>query len=414
MRTREKSAPQVELLILGDLVLPSRALRDAWLAVRDGHIYDLGTSRPPQPKRVLDFRGHVVLPGFIDVHLHGLEYGDPASAEGIVRMLEAAPRHGVTGIVPTLASATHEQYLRFFDDARLAAAGSIGGARLLGVHAEGPYINPRMARGMDPAYLRSPNPDEDSQLLEHGSGVLKIMTLSPELPGAARLVRALTSSGVTASIGHSAATRPQVRAAVEAGASQVCHWPNALPKPDLEPDLPDTAAFCLEFPELALELILDLVHVPVERIRLALEKAGVERVLAVTDAMRGAGLRPARPAETGRLPVFKMTDGRAYSVDPKRGCRLVDTGVLVGSAITLLEAFRNLVTALDLSLPQAAQICSTNPARQLRLDDRLGKLAPGHFADLTVLDRDLNLVATFVGGQQTGGPEPEQAHDRRV
>ncbi len=399
---RDEPRSRADFLLFADFVLPDQILRDGWLAVTGSRILDVGKGQPPAVSVTVRLPGHLVVPGFVDLHLHGLENGHPGSAEGIREMLLAAPRHGVTGLTPALASATHEQYLTFFDNARAAQAQASGGARLLGVHAEGPHINPRMARGMDPAFLRPPNPDEDAELLQRSSGLLKVMTLSPELPGSQALIRALVTHGVTASVGHSAATRAEVHRAVAAGATQVCHWPNALPKPDREPDLPDTAAYCLDEPGLTLEIIPDLVHVPADKILLAREKAGVDRLVAVTDGMRGAGLGAQQRGHTSRF--FRMTDGRRYTVDLRRGCRLVGSDVLVGSAITLLEAFQNLVSRLGFSPVEAAKLCSTNPARQISFSGELGRLAPGFLADFAVLTPNLELKATFVGGRQIAGP----------
>jgi len=397
-----KNLPAVaDLLLFGDLVLVDQVQRDGWLAVRADRILGLGTGRPPTATKVLKLEGHLIVPGFIDLHLHGLENGHPASAEGMRKMLLAGPRHGVTGLTPALASATHEQYLSFFDNARVAKGCSCDGARLLGVHAEGPHINPRMARGMDPAFLRPPNPGEDAELLERGSGLLKVMTLSPELPGSSGLIQGLVAHGVTASVGHSAASRAEIHKAAAVGATQVCHWPNALPKLSREPELPDTATYCLAEPRLTLEIIPDLVHVPAGKISFAREQAGVDRLVAVTDGMRGAGL--GKQSGHNQPHVFRMTDGRRYTVDPARGCRLVGRDVLVGSAITMLEAFQNLVLKLGFTLPEASRLCSTNPARQIGLDYELGRLAPDYRADFVVLTRTLELKSTFVGGKQVAG-----------
>ncbi len=378
-----------EILLRGQVVTPDRLLPDGWILIRGENIVDLGEGAPPVAETTLDYRPGYLVPGLIDLHLHGLEHGDPASEEGIQAMLEAAPRHGLTGIVPALASATHEEYLNFFGHARAAAEKASRAARLLGVHCEGPHINPAMARGMDPDFLRPPDPREDDELLERGRDLLRIMTLSPELPGSEALIAKLRESGVVASIGHSAATREQIRRAIRAGATHVCHWPNALPKRDREPHLPDTASFCLESPELTLELILDLVHVPPEKIRLAREKAGIRRLVGVTDGMRGAGLKGG---------TYRMTDGRIYCIWPDGSCRLVDSGVLVGTATTLSDGLRNLVKRLGFSLLEAAQICSINPARVIGLGDRYGQLRAGFAADIVVFDEALQPVATFVGG----------------
>ncbi|MDZ7372945.1 MAG: amidohydrolase family protein [candidate division KSB1 bacterium] len=392
---------QADQVLRGHVVTPDRTVERGWIAMAEGRVLAVGEGESPTCSSRHEFGQAYLLPGLIDLHIHGMEEGDPGSEVGIRMMLRAAPKHGVTGILPSLASSTREGYLRFFENAR-AAKESLG-ARLLGVHCEGPHINPRMARGMDPRFLRPPNAEEDDALLAEGDGLLRIMTLSPELPGSVNLIRKLRERGVVASLGHTAASREQVRAAVAAGASHVCHLFNAFPKPEREPDLPDTASYCLEEPQLTLEVILDLVHVPQEKLQLALEKAGVDRLVGVTDGMRGAGL--------GR-GIYPMTDGRWYRIDADGGCRLVESEVLVGTAMTLTDGLRNLVRRMGLRLDEAVRICSTNPARVLGLGNQLGKIAPGYRADIVVFDENLIPLATFVEGRlvwqrdlpRNGGP----------
>jgi N-acetylglucosamine-6-phosphate deacetylase len=387
--TRDPEHPGT-CLLRGWLVLENSILEDGWILVRNGRIAEIGSGPPPPADVAFDYRPGYLAPGLIDIHLHGMEDGDAGSAEGIRRMREAAPRHGVTGIVPTLASASPAGFLRFLLDGSAEAQRGVRGARLLGLHCEGPHINPVMARGMDPQCLRPPDPAEDDELLEHGRELLAIMTLSPELPGSEELIRELRQNRVVAAIGHSAATREQIRTAVRSGASHVCHMFNAFPKREREPHLPDTASYCLESPELTLELILDLVHVSADQIELARREAGIDRLVGITDGMRGAGLGGG---------TFRMTDGRVYRIGPRGDCRLVENGVLVGSALTLVDGLRNLAMHLGFTLSEAARVCSTNPARVLGLADRLGKIASGFEADLVALDRDLRPLATFVGGQ---------------
>ncbi|RKY61208.1 MAG: N-acetylglucosamine-6-phosphate deacetylase, partial [Candidatus Latescibacterota bacterium] len=305
---------------------------------------------------VLDFGEAWVMPGFIDLHTHGLGPHNPKSREGIAGMAEWEPRFGTTGFLPSLASATEEEYLRFLDDVRSVQDDPPEkGARVLGAHMEGPFVNPKMKGGMDGRFLRLPVPEEYRKYLVPQ---LKLMTLAPELPGALELIGALVGNGTVASVGHSDAGIGEMEKAVRAGLSHVCHLFNAFPeRPEREKGVkqPSLAEICLATDELTAELNGDGIHVHPLMVRLAAKAMGVDNVVLITDSMEGTGLPDG---------VYRMTDGRLYRTRKGDVARLVDSpDIIVGSILTMERGLKNLVELCGFPLHISSRMASLNLAR---------------------------------------------------
>ncbi len=196
------------LIIRGKIVTPAQVIFPGELIISRGRVRSVGEPVSPSTRQreILDFGDATVLPGFVDIHLHGVgEYGP--SGRDILGITSLEPRYGTTAFLPSLACATRQEFLCFLEDVRETMADrEPGQARVLGAHLEGPYINPLMKGGMDEEYLRLPASGEDKELIREGGTGLKMMTLSPELPGSPDLIRALRENGTVASLGHSAAT----------------------------------------------------------------------------------------------------------------------------------------------------------------------------------------------------------------
>ena len=345
--------------------------------------------------RVLDFGDALILPGFIDLHVHGLLQYGVFDARDIMGAAAAQPRFGVTGFAPGAASLSVERYLQFSDSVLQAQRQAPqGSAKVLGAHFEGPFIAPERRGGMDAAFLRHPSLEEMKLYLDRLAGALKIMTLSPELPGALDVIRELRRHGGVASVGHSAADPAQLDAAIAAGATHVCHLFNAFMRPSefSKPPWTREAVFAwLRRRRATCEIICDMRHVPCDLVRDAAAALGPDHLVAVTDGMTGAGLPPS---------ASRLMDGREYTTGDGVG-RLVSTGQIVGSVITMNRALANLVEQCGLSLPDAAKAASSNPARALGLP--AGVLAPGRPADIAVLNNEYECIATFIDGKQVHG-----------
>jgi N-acetylglucosamine-6-phosphate deacetylase len=406
------------------LVLPDRVLSPGTLVVDNGRIVEI---RPEAPAGAVDsqfaFRGHYIVPGFIDVHVHGVDGIDSLDAlpsvDAIAAIGERMPRYGVTAFCPTTVACAPEALRRVLDQVRRARESRPAGcARVLPAHLESNFINPAYAGAQPSACLRSPRaalhadksggssgsggspwsggpgasraPSEFEGTdiiaeIERGAPDVGIITLAPELDGAIDLVRWLSLRGHRVSLGHSAATYEQALDAIAAGARHATHLFNRMPP--LGHRAPGLAGAVLQAEEVAAEIICDGYHVHPALIRTAIAAKKPSRVLAITDATAAAGLPIGSRAHLGGRPITAGTS-----------TALLPDGTIAGSIVTMDRVFQNLVGTVGLSLVDAATLCATTPARELGLVGH-GLLAPDAVADLVVLDARFNVVQTYIAGQ---------------
>ena len=359
------------------------------LALADGRIVgeDFGLPRPTSQR--FDARGCVVLPGFMDLHIHGSAGHDTmdATPESLPAISRFLARHGVTGFTPTTMTAPHPPTLAAVQNVTAALATALvepmPGAAILGVHLEGPYISPRFPGAQAKENIRPANLAEFGELL--ATGPVKLITLAPEEPGADALIDAALAGGVRVIIGHSAASYGQAIASFDRGISQATHTFNAMT--GLHHRQPGVVGAVLTDDRIFAQLIADTVHVhPAAMAVLACCK-GPDRLLLITDAIRATGL-PDGESELGGQPVT-VRDGQ---------CRLAD-GTLAGSILTMDAALRHFLAATGWSLEKAWPVTSRTPALALGIDYEYGAITSGYRADLVVLDASLEVVATIVGGR---------------
>lgn len=346
--------------------------------VQDGRVAAVGAPLP------LGGGSGIAVPGFLDLHINGLVGVDFLSADedGYARVSAALARTGVTGYLPTFITSPLADYAGALEVAgRAAAAGAEHGARALGVHLEGPYLSPRWPGAHDPRHLRAPDVEEALALCERGP--VRMVTLAPELDGALELVSALTARGVVVSCGHSDADAAAASAAFDRGARAITHLWNAHRR--WAPRDPGIGGLALVRPDVTVQAIVDHVHLAPETAYAAFLAAGA-RFSLVTDAMEAAGQGDG---------VFRL-GRREVEV---RGARVtLADGSLAGSVLTMDQAVRNLVRC-GATLAEAVWAATGAPARLLG-DPELGVLRPGGVADVVVLDEELRVVRTLVGGAE--------------
>jgi len=356
------------------------------LFIRDGKIY----TAPPRPdgeQKIIDAGGMIIAPGFIDLHAHGGNGADVLDGlpEALTKIASFHARHGTTGMLPTIAAAPWKQMLGALRTAGEAAVHPIiGGARILGVHLEGPFLNPARKGAQNKDYLLRPNLAEMKALADAAGGQLRMVTLAPELPGAIEVVRWLADNGVIPAAGHTNATFAQMMEAVEAGLKHVTHIFNAMAP--LHHREPGPAGAALACPDLSIEAIGDGAHIHPALLKLLDRLKGENRMALVTDAVRATGKGNGTFQFAGQ--TITVQNGRA---------RLPD-GTLAGSTLTMLQGVKNLVKLSGLTLPQAVRLASANPAAILGLGRRKGKIASGYDADLLLLDQNLELKMVMVEG----------------
>jgi N-acetylglucosamine-6-phosphate deacetylase len=265
-----------------------------------------------------------------------------------------------------------------------SGARDTAGAEALGIHLEGPYVSADRRGAHLASWLRTPDPAETERLLDLAAGCLRIITLAPELDGAAALIRRMVEAGVTVSIGHTDATYEQAREAIRLGATHATHCCNAM-RPLHHRD-PGPISAIVEAPQVSGELIADGIHVHPAMMRLLVKLLGPERTIVITDALAGAGVGEG---------AFEFNGQHASVV---HGVARLDDGTITGSVLTMDQALRNVVRMTGVSLSDAIGMLTRNPARAAGAANRKGQLAAGYDADLLLFDRALTLQATIRGG----------------
>ena len=379
-----------------DIVLPDRIITGGTLVVEAGRISEIVDRQRPSDARAArhDLQNHLIVPGFIDVHVHGVDGVDTLDSHDAVRRIAARlPRYGVAAFCPTSLACGPDVLGRMLAGVRDARTSpSPGSARVLPAHLESNFINPEYAGAQPVECLRRPrtpsNPGEFSAAdvlaeIDRARPDVGIVTLAPELEGGLDLIRQLVAAGHRVSLGHSGATFDEARAGIDAGARHATHLFNRMPP--MSHRAPGLAGAVLDAEEVAAELICDGVHVHPAVMRFAIAAKGPSRVMAITDATAGAGLPTGSHASIG---------GRRITV---RETASLDDGTIAGSVLTMDRAFERLVGRVGLSPVDAALLCGTTPARELGLHGH-GVIAPGAIADLTVLDRTYKVAQTWIDG----------------
>jgi N-acetylglucosamine-6-phosphate deacetylase len=379
-----------------DIVLPDRIITGGTLVVDAGRIVEIVDRQRPSDARDErhDLLNHLIVPGFIDVHVHGVDGVDTLESDDAVRRIAARlPVYGVAAFCPTSLACAPDVLGRMLSGVRdVRTSPPPGSARVLPAHLESNFINPEYAGAQPVECLRAPRAPSPPGSFSAGAILAEIdrarpdvgiVTLAPELEGALDLIRQLVAAGHRVSLGHSGATFDEARAGIDAGARHATHLFNRMPP--MSHRAPGLAGAVLDADEIAAELICDGIHVHPAVMRFAIAAKGAPRVMAITDGTAGAGLPVGSHASIG---------GRRITV---RETAYLDDGTIAGSVLTMDRAFERLIGRVGLSPVDAALLCATTPARELGLHGH-GVIAPGAIADLTVLDRTYKVAQTWIDG----------------
>ncbi len=367
----------------GRIVTPGGVLDPGWIRLT-GNLIDAVGAGPALDPPTVHLRGQWVFPGFIDLHVHG--GGGASFTEGpeddARKVAEFHHGRGTTNLLASLVTAPLAEL-----EARSAMlAGLADEGVIAGLHLEGPFLSPARRGAQDPRHMLAPDVAVFERLRAAARGHLRVITLAPELPGAAAVIEAATRSGVTVAVGHTDATADVTVAAIEAGATHATHLFNGMRPPHHRE--PGAAGALLDRAEVTCELIADGVHLHDIVVRLAARLAGPGRLVLVSDAMAAAGM-PDGSYRLGSLGVSVAGGVARLADDPGHA--------IAGSTATLASVVRHAIAA-GVGVPEVAAAASTIPARVLGLGDRIGSLSPGRAADLVVCDDDFQVRAVMRQG----------------
>ena len=375
----------------GIIYTPEEILLDGKVIVADhGKISYVG-SRQAAPKiqgERIDLHGRILAPGLIDIHVHGgngVTFGTGDLAEDLSKYAQWVKTKGVTGFLLSIAAPDSDHLEQMIASyAHILPHFKIG-AEALGLHLEGPFLNAEKKGAFNPAWLRQPDVEETKRLLQAGQGWVKRMTLAPDSQGAFEVAALLRKTGVVAALGHTNTTYELAAEALRGDFTHITHTFNAQSSFDHRAPGVSGAILCSD--GVSAELIADTVHVHPGAMKVLIRCLGWEHIVAITDAMAGAGCPNGNYDLLGHKVVVR--DGKAS----------LPNGNLAGGVATLNQCVDNLHRQVGLPLNHAIQMASLNPTRVISEDGRIGSIAAGKDANLIILDEDVNIYLTMVKGQ---------------
>ena len=365
----------------GTVVLPNRTIERGTILIEDGYISSIG-DRDVAGAESIDLGDMTILPGFIDVHIHGAIGVDvmDATPQALQDVSKYLTTQGVTGWLPTFVPASDENYASAVEAIAESMNGS--GARILGVHYEGPFVNSLQCGALHKEHFKTYSGPEDLERLRLPEDAIRMITLAPEIGGGVELVRELKRQGWVISIGHTRADLKILDEACASGARHMTHFMNAMPP--LHHRAPGPIAWGLAREDVTFDVIADGIHLDPFMLRLLLKMKGVAGITLISDAIAAAGKGDGDYQIWGE--TITVSNGRTANA----------SGSIAGSVISMLDAVR-LMHSLGVSYVELAQIASSNPARLLGIYEVCGSIEVGKRADLVALDQNGNVKLTIVG-----------------
>ena len=370
-------------VIRGRIVTPFQMIKEGQIEIQESKIQYVGQRRPFK-NEITDYGGSWIVPGFIDIHVHGLAGYDAMDKDpdSIIQISKHLAAKGVTGFLATAQTAPHEEIIEALKRIKQAKQ-KVLGAKVLGSHLEGPYICYKRI-GAQREYIRKPVIEELETLLSISDGTLKLVTLAPEVENGLEAIRFLRENSVIVSAGHTDASYAEALTAFGAGVSLLGHLWNGMR--GLHHREPGAVGTALETRDVMVELIADCYHVHPAILGLTVRLKGVDNVVLVSDSIKPAGLPDGE----------HVIDGRTFLIED--GFIKLESGVIAGSSIGLNQAVQNMVEKVGVFLPDAIRMATDNPARLLGLKTK-GRLENGYDADIAILDDGFNVLETIVEGK---------------
>ena len=380
------------IIINGTIITPFHLVSGKAIIVEKGRIREIVNKEELSTAtltgvEVIEAKDKFIVPGYIDIHIHGGGGSDVMDGdyESINQIAIAHSHFGTTSFLPTTMTMSKDKIIRSLRSICEAVKKGTAGAEILGIHMEGPYINPEKKGAQKEDDIKKISIEEFLEFNQASGNLIRLVTIAPEMPGAIGLIKYLYKQGIIASVGHTNATYVQTQAGIQAGLSHVTHTFNAMK--ELHHREPGVVGAALTSPELTLEIIADGIHIHPIVLKILTKIKESEKVVLITDAMRAAGLKEG------------TYDLGGQEVTVKKGQARLKDGTLAGSVLTMDKAVKNMVTKVGIPLPKAIQMASYNPAKSIGIDDKKGSLEPGKDADIVILNKNLETELTIVAGK---------------
>ncbi|WP_018756923.1 N-acetylglucosamine-6-phosphate deacetylase [Paenibacillus terrigena] len=383
-------------IVNANVVTPQGIIENGCVRIENGTIVFVGTQAEVPvadlaawQHEALDAQGGWIIPGFIDVHVHGGYGADfmDSNKEVLDTITKFHLSQGTTTIMATTMTQSHDAIERVLAEVYEYKNNSMPYAQVHGVHMEGPFINPKYKGAQNPEFMVEARVDWLEDWNTKYPGVIKQISLAAERNGAIKAIRWARSNGINVAAAHTDATYEEMMTAVEAGLNQAVHTYNAMTP--LTHRAPGTVGAVLSEDRIVAELIADCIHVHPAAMKVLVKCKTNNNLVVITDAMSAAGLGDG-DYDLGGLAVVAK-NGEA---------RLKDGGSLAGSLLTMIVAFQNIIHRVGVSIEEAVQLTSYNAAKQLGIDDRTGSIRAGLQADLLLLDTALNIQSIWVKGNK--------------
>lgn len=372
----------------GRIYTENETIEQGYILIENGKITQIAEGEYQGDLTTIDVKGQHVLPGFIDIHMHG-GYGEDAmdaSFEGLKHLSESLLSEGTTSFLATTMTQSDENIIKALKNIAdyQEQQDSLNAASIVGIHLEGPFISEYKVGAQNPAYVQRPSVEKVQQFQEIANNQIKVMTFAPEVEGADETLSTLHDQ-INFSIGHTVATFDEVNEAVAQGAKHVTHLYNAgTPFEHRNPGL-SGAAWLND--ELSTESIVDGIHSHPASVKIAYKQKGNKRFFLITDAMRAKGMPDGEYDLGGQNVVVKGSEARLAS------------GALAGSILKMNEGLKNLIAYTGASLDDLWRVTSLNQAIALKIEDDKGSIAIGKDADIVVVDDDIQVLTTIKSGK---------------
>lgn len=367
-------------------IFTEEGIIDGYIIINNNKIENVQSGSYSGGDSVYDYQNAYILPGFIDIHIHG-GYGEDAmdaSFEGLKHLSKSLLSEGTTSFLPTTMTQSNENIIQALQNIKNVHNDEYEGAEILGVHLEGPFISEEKIGAQNPKYVQQPNVEQLKTFQEQSGDLIKIITFAPEKKGAKEMIESFPE--IIFSIGHSAATYEQAEQAVANGARHITHLYNG--SSGFQHREPGVVGMALTNDNIHTELIVDGLHAHPASVKLAITAKGNEKFYLITDAMRAKG-KPDGVYDLGGQAVI-VKDGEAR----------ISSGALAGSVLKMNHGLKQLLEYSGKDLSELWRVTSLNQAIALKIDDSKGSIKEGKDADIVILDENFEVISTIKSGKR--------------